>query len=184
MLTFAMTRTEYPRNTKYNFKEKTMRFQPLFVSRHSLLGRRISRHVREFHGHHSRASSIDGIISRRNFLRSAAGAAGLAFWIPGLAEAEGKGKSEAPKPIPGGVSPLGIAIHHFPVQPTATPFDSLTEPSQITDFKGFVGLNRIRGAGRGSGFADPLAFQADMGFMKGQFIGENGKHREGVFGFI
>ena len=83
-----------------------------------------------------------------------------------------------------GVSPLGIFIHHFPAQPTATPLASLNEPSQITDFKGFVGLNRIRGAGRGSGFAHDLAFQADMGFMKGVFIAENGKRHEGVFGFI
>ena len=162
-----------------------MSSQPLFVSRQSFLGRRISRHLQEFHGDNSSRGGIDGIVSRRNFLTNAAGAAGLAFWIPGLAEAaEDKRKSAEPKPIPGGVSPLGIFIHHFPAQPTATPLASLSEPSQITDFKGFVGLNRIRGAGRGSGFADPLAFQADMGFMKGVFIAEDGKLHEGVFGFI
>jgi hypothetical protein len=61
---------------------------------------------------------------------------------------------------------------------------NLNDPSQITDFKGFVGLNRIRGAGTGAGFAGPLAFQADMGFMKGQFIAEDGDQHEGVFGFI
>jgi len=164
-----------------------MSSKPLFVSRQSFLGRRIYRHVQEFHCANPRGG-VDGIVSRRNFLTNAAGAAGLAFWIPELADAaQGKsksGKSAAPKPIPGGVSPLGIFVHHFPVQPTATPFDSLTEPSQITDFKGVVGLNRIRGAGRGSGFADTLAFQADIGFMKGKFIGEDGKHHEGVFGFI
>ena len=161
-----------------------MSSQPLFVPRQSFLGRRISRHLQEFHGDNS-SRGIDGIVSRRNFLTNAAGAAGLAFWIPGLAEAaEGKRKSAEPKPIPGGVSPFGIFIHHFPAQPTATPLASLSEPSQITDFKGFVGLNRIRGAGRGSGFADTLAFQADMGFMKGVFIAEDGKRHEGVFGFI
>ena len=161
-----------------------MNSQPLFVSRQSFLGRRISRHLQEFHGDNS-SRGIDGIVSRRNFLTNAAGAAGIAFWIPELGETgQGKGKSADPKPIPGGVSPLGIFIHHFPAQPTATPLQSLNEPSQITDFKGFVGLNRIRGAGRGSGFADPLAFQADMGFMKGQFIADNGKLHEGVFGFI
>src|SRR5262249_12930350 len=107
-----------------------------FISRQSFLGRRFYRHVQEFHCDNSRGG-VDGIVSRRNFLTSAAGAAGLAFWIPGLAEADqGKGKSAAPKPIPGGNSPLGLCDHHFPVQPTATPFDSLTEPSQITGFKG------------------------------------------------
>jgi len=161
-----------------------MRSEPLFLSRQSFLGRRISRHLREFHGENSIRDGTGGNVSRRNFLTKAAGATGLAFWMPGLSTAQGTGKSSAPKPIPGGVSPLGIFIHHFPAQPTATPLASLNEPSQITDFKGFVGLNRIRGAGRGSGFADPLAFQIDMGFMKGQFIAEDGKLHEGVFGFV
>ena len=161
-----------------------MTSQSLFLSRHSFLGRRISRHLREFHGENSSRDGVDGIVSRRKFLTNA-GAAGFAFSMPGLAEpGQGKGKSADPKPIPSGVSPLGIFIHHFPAQPTATPLANLNEPSQITDFKGFVGLNRIRGGGRGSGFANELAFQADMGFMKGIFIAEDGKLHEGVFAFI
>jgi hypothetical protein len=80
--------------------------------------------------------------------------------------------------------PLGIFIHHFPVQLTATPLSALNEPSQITDFKGYVGLNRIRGGGTSPQFAQTLAFQADMGFMKGQFIAEDGNLHQGVFGFI
>ena len=156
-----------------------MSSKPFFVSPQSLLGRKIYGHIQKFHRDNSRRG-VDGVVSRRNFLTNAAGAAGFAFWIPGLAEAaQGTGKSAVPKPIPGGASPLGIFIHHFPVLPTATPFTSmgvanLNDPSQITDFKGFVGLNRIRGAGTGAGFAGPLAFQADMGFMKGQFIAEDG----------
>ena len=82
-----------------------MSSQPLFLSRHSFLGRRISRHIRAFHGENSSRDGIGGIVSRRNFLTNAAGAAGLAFWIPELAAAQGKGKSSDPKPIPGGVSP-------------------------------------------------------------------------------
>ena len=161
-----------------------MTSQSLFLSRDSFLGRRISRHLRDFHGENSSRDGVDGTVSRRKFLTNA-GAAGLAFSIPGRGEpGQGKGKSADPKPIPGGVSPLGIFIHHFPAQPTATPLASLNEPSQITDFKGFVGLNRIRGGGRGSGFVDELAFQADMGFMKGIFIAEDGKLHEGVFAFI
>jgi hypothetical protein len=105
------------------------------------------------------------------------------LWRPHLAKAD-EGKNAQPKPIPGGVSPFGIFIHHFPVSPTGTPLQSLTDPSQIGDFKGFVGLNRIRGAGTGSGFANPLAFQADMGFMKGVFIGEDGEQHHGAFVFI
>jgi len=162
-----------------------MTSQPLFLSRYSFLGRRIFRHLHHFHGENSNQVGTDGMVPRRKFLTNAASAAGIAFWIPELGETgQGRGKSADPKPIPGGVSPLGIFIHHFPAQPTATPLQSLSEPSQITDFKGFVALNRIRGAGRGSGFADELAFQADMGFMKGVFIAEDGKLHEGVFGFI
>jgi hypothetical protein len=52
------------------------------------------------------------------------------------------------------------------------PLANHPEPSQITDFNGFVGLNRIRGGGSGTGFPS-LAFQADMG-----------KHYSGAFGFI
>ena len=156
--------------------------RPLLLSGRSFLGRHISRHLQEFH---SGASSRSGSFSRRNFLTSAAGAAGLAFWLPQPARAgQGRGKSVDPKPIPGGVSPLGIFIHHFPAQPTATPLSALNDPSQITDFKGFVGLNRVRGGGTSPQFAATLAFQADMGFMKGQFIAEDGNLHQGVFGFI
>jgi hypothetical protein len=150
-----------------------MHDRSLSLSRHSFLGRNISRHFHEFHR------------DRRRFLTSAAGTAGLAFWLPDGAQAgQGKGKGAAPKPIVGGAMPLGILIHHFPAQPTATPLSALNEPSQITDFKGYVGLNRIRGGGTSPQFLKTLAFQADMGFMKGQFIAEDGNLHQGVFGFI
>jgi hypothetical protein len=156
------------------------------ASRDELLTNRISQHFREFH-------AADSATLRRTFLRSAAGLAGLGlssgFCLPKLAQAapndenDDNDKNVLPKPIPGGVSPLGIFIHHFPVTPTATPLQNLTDPSQITDFQGLVGLNRIRGAGRGKGFPT-LAFQADMGFMKGLFIGVDGKRHHGAFCFI
>jgi hypothetical protein len=157
----------------------------LIASWDGFLNKRISQHLRDFH-------AADSATPRRSFLRSAAGIAGLGvsgLCIPGLTQAapddeeRGNDKTVLPKPIPGGVSPLGIFIHHFPVIPTGTPLQSLTEPSQITDFKGFVGLNRIRGAGTGKGFP-ALAFQADLGFMKGIFIGQDGEQHHGTFGFI
>jgi hypothetical protein len=155
-----------------------MNLRPTVFSPASLLRRSIDRHLQEVHG-----------LSRRTFLQSAAGTAGLALTaslgMPRLAHAKDHDRdNNQPKPIPGGASPLGISIHHFPVQPTAIPISALTEPSQITDFNGLVGLNRIRGAGRGSGFADPLAFQADMGFMSGKYIGEDGESHNGVYVFI
>lgn len=152
--------------------------------RDSMLGRHISNHLRECHGHPAARDRAG--VSRRNFLTSAAGAAGLGFWLPDLAHAgvQGVGKSAAPKPIPGGVAPLGIFIHHFPAQLTAAPLDTLNEPSQITDFKGFVGLTRLRGAGTSPQYSGTLAYQSDMGFIKGVFIAEDGNLHQGVFGFI
>jgi hypothetical protein len=158
------------------------------ASREEMLTKRISQHFREFH-------AADSATLRRTFLRSAASIAGLGlssgFCVPKLAQAapdngnddDDNVKNVLPKPIPGGVSPLGIFIHHFPVIPTATPLQNLTEPSQISDFKGLVGLNRIRGGGRGKGFPK-LAFQADLGFMKGLYIGVDGKRHHGTFCFI
>jgi hypothetical protein len=161
-----------------------MRIPSWSFFRESLVGRGIVRHVREFHSGNVPGSNV----SRRSFLTNSAGAAGLVFWTPGLGSAQGNGqavgKSSDPKPIPGGVSPLNIFIHHFPALLTPNPLANLSDPSQITDFKGFVGLTRLRGGGTGSGFAGPLAYQSDMGFMKGQFIAVDGKLHEGVFGFI
>jgi hypothetical protein len=97
------------------------------------------------------------------------------------------GSDPTPKPIPGGVSPCGIFIHHFPPSP-GVPLSQINDPSQITDFNGFVGNTRIRGAGMGTdtttGATMPLNFQADMGFMKGEYIGQDGWHHHGTFGFI
>ena len=72
-------------------------------------------------------------------------------------------------------------IHHFPLPPPGTPLSALTEPSEITDFNGFIGDTRIRGAGFGTGFSSALAFQTDMGFMQGEYIGQDGRHHHGTF---
>ena len=150
-----------------------MSLRPTVFSPASLLRRSIDRHLREVHG-----------LSRRTFLQSAASTAGLALTaslgMPTLAQA--KDHDIQPNPIPEVRSVLGKNIHHFPVQTTDTPISALTEPSQITDFNGLVGLNRIRGAGS-HGF-DQLAFQADMGFMSGEYIGKDGESHNGTFVFI
>lgn len=116
--------------------------------------------------------------SRRAFLGNVAGAGtvlgtGLVSPKPANANNDGRGQ---PNPIPGGVAPFapfGIFIHHNPLNP-ALSLASLNDPSQITDFKGFVGLTHIRGGGTGTntttGATQTLAFQADMGFSQGEFI--------------
>jgi hypothetical protein len=95
-----------------------------------------------------------------------------------------------PNPIPGGVTglkPFGIFIHHNPLSPL-TSLPDISDPSQITDFDGFVGLTHIRGGGTGTdtatGATTRLAFQADMGFSQGKFIGTDGRTHEGTFAFV
>lgn len=122
-------------------------------------------------------------LSRRQFVGATAGLAFSAGVSAAHAQHGNPHTDSQPNPIPGGVSPFGIFIHHFPVSPTNVPLSNITEPSQITDFNGFVGLNRIRGVGAGTGLASPT-FQADMGFMVGEYVAVDGKHYNASFGFI
>jgi|SRR5579864_2863253 len=135
-------------------------------------------------------------MSRRNLLRGAAGTvlgAGLAR--PKLVYARDEDDDSengcvSPNPIPGGVAglkPFGIFIHHNPLNPAKALAD-INDPSQITDFDGFVGLTHIRGGGTGkdlaTGATTPLAFQADMGFSQGKFIGTDGRQHRGTLAFV
>jgi hypothetical protein len=81
------------------------------------------------------------------------------------------------------VSPFGVFIHHFPLPGPGTPLANISEPSQITDFNGFVALNQINGFGSGTGFPS-LSYRADMGFMDGVYVAVDGKPYRGTFGFI
>lgn len=137
--------------------------------------------------------------SRRAFLGTMAGAGtalGASLLCPKPAHATGEDGSTQPapctllNPIPGGLAPFkpfAIFIHHNPLNP-AVPLTSINDPSQITDFNGFVGLTHIRGGGTGTdtatGITTPLAFQADMGFSQGQFIGADGHQHQGTFAFV
>jgi hypothetical protein len=151
-----------------------------------LIEKRIARHFRQFHaGDRIRGDRIKGA-NRRNFLQQAAGAAGLALtselWMPRLGEA--KTTTSQPRPIPGGASPLGILVHHFPLPPSGTPLTSINDPSEITDFNGFIADTSIRGGGTGTGFGGTLAFRTDIGFMQGEYVGMDGRHHQGTFVFI
>ena len=94
----------------------------------------------------------------------------------------------APYSIPFlGFAPFGVFIHHNPLNP-AIPLASINDPSQVTDFHWFVGLTHIRGGGTGTntnaGDKMSLAYQADMGFSPGSFIGTDGGAHEGTFAFV
>jgi hypothetical protein len=136
-------------------------------------------------------------VTRRNLIRGAAGTAlGAGLLRPELLYADDDdGDSEhadclGPNPIPGGVTalkPFGIFVHHNPLTPTV-PLANISDPSQVTDFDGFVGLTHIRGGGTGTdtetGVSTRLAFQADMGFSQGKFIGTDGRRHTGTFAFV
>lgn len=120
-------------------------------------------------------------LSRRNFLGTAAGVAGGASLVFGQRPSSGA----EPRPIPGGIQPLGPGtevFHVFLIGPGV-------EPSTITDFNGFVGATDIQGPWTVSGPSaptpiPPTTYDADMRFMIGEYIGADGRHHEGTFGFI
>jgi hypothetical protein len=135
-------------------------------------------------------------LSRRNLLRTAGTVLGAGLASSKLAYANNDNDNPEhfscvdPNPIPGGVpglKPFGIFIHHNPLNP-ATALADISDPSQITDFDGFVGLTHIRGGGTGTntstGATTPLAFQADMGFSQGKFIGTDGRRHKRTFAFV
>jgi len=124
-------------------------------------------------------------VQRRRFLRTAAGAAGLALtanaWLPALARAA---SPKGPRPIPGGIQPLGPGselFHVFFPDPGA-------EPSLITDFDGMVGLAHVEGTGVGTdtatGASKTYTWDVDNRFMVGKYIGLDGQPHDGTFGFI
>lgn len=125
-------------------------------------------------------------ISRRHFLGAAAATAGAlatGLRIPNVLADNDQLATVFPLPIPGTIQPFPDlpAIHHFPPVLPNPPFP-INEPSQITDFKGAVGVCRVKGTGIGS--SGQLNYQVDNGFMNGTYLGEDGRVHSGTFAFI
>lgn len=123
------------------------------------------------------------LLSRRSFLRSTgafAGAAAAARAFP-FTEAVAAPASGTPRPIPGGfnLADFGgpdLLLHVFPPAPGL-------ELNTITDFNGIIGATEIRGLGTDSD-GMTRAFDVDMRFVKGTFVGSDGRYAEKTFGFI
>lgn len=134
-------------------------------------------------------------ISRRQFVKTATGATAAAFALgaglvrPGQALAgaddpTSRRRPSDPRPIPGGIRPLGqdTELFHFFLPGPGN------EPSSITDFKGFIGLSNVRGMGTGhntvTNTTERLIYDVDMRFMQGLYVGVDGHRHRGTFGFI
>jgi hypothetical protein len=124
-------------------------------------------------------------VSRRRFLGTTAATGvglglGSGVLTPTLAAAHSGGSTVLPRPIPSGfVTPTGVFIHHH------LPARGI-EASQITDFKGTIGLAELSGTGTGmlNGTSTTLNFQMDNRFMQGTYVGVDGQRHQGTFGFI
>ena len=115
-------------------------------------------------------------VSRRQFLKTAAGAAGVvlgsSLWKPALAD----GGGADPKPIPTGIrGPNGLLHIYLP--------GSGAETSTITDFAGFVGVANVKGQGT-TNDGTRLYFDVDSRFMKGIYLGTDGRPHRGAFALV
>lgn len=125
-------------------------------------------------------------LSRRAFIGgTAAAAAGASLgsgllWPAAGSAASLSGGGRAPKPTTATTTINGVDFHF-------TSFAAGTDPSSITDFKGLVGVADVRGHGTArhrDGRTEKLLFDTDMRFMKGTYVGRDGKVHRGTFGFV
>jgi hypothetical protein len=120
-------------------------------------------------------------MSRGALFKGAAGAGGAAvtsgLWMPALARAGRHDSTAAPKPVPPNPALGGLHIY--------LPGEN-SEPSAITDLNGFVGIGAVRGAGTATlanGSTQRLFFDVDNRFMRGEYVGEDGRLHHGTFAF-
>ena len=124
-------------------------------------------------------------LSRRGFIGGAAAAVagasvGSELLWPAAASA-GSFSIPPPRPIPATTTINGVAFHFV------DPFHAGVDPSSITDFKGLVGVADVQGIGIGrnpDGSVETFLFDTDMRFMKGTYIGLDGKVHKATFGFV
>jgi hypothetical protein len=123
-------------------------------------------------------------------VRTAAGGialvAGAEWWLPGVAGAAPTGTP--PKPIPGGLDLFQLlGLGHGPTFHTFFPAFG-QEVSTIADFNGSVAAAEIQGTGIATDTVthatSMLYYDADMRFMDGTYVGEDGHIHPGTFGFV
>jgi hypothetical protein len=118
--------------------------------------------------------------SRRQFLVAGAGLGAVGFvgaQVAGAGTALAARRAGDPRPIPGGIQPLGPGTEVFHTFPPG-----VGEPNTITDFNGFVGVAHIQGVGAGANAG--LSFDVDNRFITGEYIALDGRHFNATFGFL
>jgi hypothetical protein len=120
--------------------------------------------------------------SVRNGVPAAVAALFLAVMVA-LPAGEAWAAGSDPKPIPGGIAP---GFHYFVPGPKGVTKDAQgidTEPSTITDYKGFTALGYINGTATGSdGRTYPM--KSDLRAYSGRYVGEDGQVHKRTFVFI
>lgn len=136
-------------------------------------------HLKSRPGH---AHFWDRAFSRRQFVTTAASVAGALLARPLGAVTTGV-PGNTPKAIPGGFIGPGNTLFHIAAPNVFDPND--TDRSPIFDFKGRIGYAVVDGMGtaRTRKSSTRLAFEVDIRFIQGIYIGEDGRRRHGTFCF-
>lgn len=145
--------------------------------------------------HHFHRHAHEHNLTRRQFLKAGfalAGAAAGAGLLQGTSLAARRGTGIPPQVA--GFSPalkdtFGVEIPFFlPVEIdpfTAAP-GSVSPPTTIWDFNGFVGMVEADGVSNPAHTSDdePRRWACDIRFMKGVFVDREGNTQRGAFGFF
>jgi len=130
-------------------------------------------------------------ISRRSFIGSTAGAAGVMALGSRLGvRVAAASEPGIPTPIPhASPGPFGPLHFFFPGPADSTSPNVGHDPSVINNFNGFVGQADLTLTGTGTdttttGVTGRYMFHTDMRFMKGEFVGADGENHHGAFAFI
>lgn len=128
--------------------------------------------------HHGHAHFWERAVSRGGFIKTAAGVTGTVLgaeiWLPALARADDD-SGVLPRPIPKGNIGGDFRVNLF---------GHGQEPSTITDFDGFIGVTDVQGMATNTATGERLLVDTDMRFMKGLYIGVDGRPHHGTFGFV
>jgi hypothetical protein len=129
-----------------------------------------------------------GVLSRRRLLQAAAGTAGGLVGAGLLAPTKARAQDDciAPKPIPATLPADLIAPGSppFPIHEFIGLADQAGEASNITDFFGEIGNAQGGGSGTDNQGNSLLISVAALRFMKGVYVGVDGKFHWGAFAFI